>query len=68
MCKFYQGVDEKKLEAKLNELFHEVHREKPESSRKVGSSWSLSHDNQTDETEGISGAVFCGAQVEDGSD
>ena len=35
MCKYYQGSEDKQLEAKLKELFAVVHREKPESSRSV---------------------------------
>jgi len=33
VCKFYQGVEDKQLEAQLKTLFAVVHREKPESSR-----------------------------------
>lgn len=33
VCKFYQGVEDKKFEKQLNELFQKVHRLKPESSR-----------------------------------
>ncbi len=33
VCKFYQGQEEKALERSLKQLFHKVHREKPESSR-----------------------------------
>lgn len=36
MCKFYQGAEDKDLEAQLRKLFGAVHREKPESSRSVG--------------------------------
>lgn len=36
VCKFYQGSEEKALEARLKTLFSKVHREKPESSRTVG--------------------------------
>ncbi len=35
VCKFYQGAEDKALEAQLRTLFHKVHREKPESSRSV---------------------------------
>jgi 21S rRNA (uridine2791-2'-O)-methyltransferase len=35
VCKFYQGAEDKALEAHLKRLFHKVHREKPESSRSV---------------------------------
>lgn len=35
VCKFYQGSEEKALEARLKILFSKVHREKPESSRAV---------------------------------
>ncbi len=35
VCKFYQGSEDKQLEAKLKKLFAVVHREKPESSRSV---------------------------------
>jgi hypothetical protein len=35
VCKFYQGSEDKQLEAKLKKLFTVVHREKPESSRSV---------------------------------
>jgi 21S rRNA (uridine2791-2'-O)-methyltransferase len=35
VCKFYQGSEDKQLEAKLKKLFTIVHREKPESSRNV---------------------------------
>jgi 23S rRNA U2552 (ribose-2'-O)-methylase RlmE/FtsJ len=35
VCKFYQGSEDKQLEAKLKKLFAVVHREKPESSRGV---------------------------------
>ncbi|RDW57990.1 hypothetical protein BP6252_13401 [Coleophoma cylindrospora] len=33
VCKFYQGAEDKHLEAQLKRLFASVHREKPESSR-----------------------------------
>jgi len=33
VCKFYQGGEDKALEAQLKKLFSSVHREKPESSR-----------------------------------
>lgn len=35
VCKFYQGAEDKSLELRLKALFAKVHREKPESSRKV---------------------------------
>lgn len=35
MCKFYQGAEDKQLEAQLKKIFGAVHREKPESSRSV---------------------------------
>ncbi|KAL8871562.1 MAG: hypothetical protein Q9174_002634 [Haloplaca sp. 1 TL-2023] len=35
VCKFYQGPEDKALEAQLRILFSKVHREKPESSRNV---------------------------------
>lgn len=35
VCKFYQGSEDKQLEAKLKRMFAIVHREKPESSRSV---------------------------------
>ena len=35
MCKFYQGAEDKQLEALLKKMFGAVHREKPESSRSV---------------------------------
>ena len=38
MCKFYQGAEDKELEKHLKTMFRSVHREKPESSRSVGSS------------------------------
>jgi len=37
ICKFYQGSEDKLLETRLKKLFTKVHREKPESSRSVGS-------------------------------
>ncbi|KAL3424370.1 cell division cycle protein [Phlyctema vagabunda] len=33
VCKFYQGGEDRRLEAQLKKLFGSVHREKPESSR-----------------------------------
>jgi 21S rRNA (uridine2791-2'-O)-methyltransferase len=36
VCKFYQGAEDKHLEAQLKQLFAAVYREKPESSRSVG--------------------------------
>ncbi|KAL8676666.1 MAG: hypothetical protein Q9186_006837 [Xanthomendoza sp. 1 TL-2023] len=33
VCKFYQGAEDKALEARLRILFNKVHRDKPESSR-----------------------------------
>ncbi|KAG0652369.1 rRNA methyltransferase [Hyphodiscus hymeniophilus] len=33
VCKFYQGAEDKELEAQLKKMFGSVHREKPESSR-----------------------------------
>lgn len=41
MCKFYQGAEDKKLEASLKSMFDKVYREKPDSSRKVG---TIPHD------------------------
>ena len=38
VCKFYQGSEDKALEQRLKKLFEKVHRDKPESSRKVSSS------------------------------
>lgn len=35
VCKFYQGVEDKELEKSLKMLFNKVHRLKPESSRSV---------------------------------
>lgn len=35
VCKFYQGSEDKNLEQNLKKMFHKVHREKPDSSRKV---------------------------------
>lgn len=35
MCKFYQGSEDKKFEARLKKMFAKVFREKPESSRSV---------------------------------
>ena len=37
VCKFYQGGEDKEFEAHLKKIFEVVHREKPESSRSVGS-------------------------------
>lgn len=34
VCKFYQGAEDKAFEKSMKSLFHKVHREKPESSRK----------------------------------
>jgi 21S rRNA (uridine2791-2'-O)-methyltransferase len=39
VCKFYQGAEDKQLEAQLRKLFGAVHREKPESSRSVSVPW-----------------------------
>lgn len=35
ICKFYQGSEDRELEAQLKKMFKSVHREKPESSRSV---------------------------------
>lgn len=35
VCKFYAGAEDKLLKTKLQKLFQHVHREKPDSSRKV---------------------------------
>lgn len=35
VCKFYQGAEDKRLELRLKEMFGNVHREKPDSSRSV---------------------------------
>ncbi|KAL8729417.1 MAG: hypothetical protein Q9166_004747 [cf. Caloplaca sp. 2 TL-2023] len=35
VCKFYQGAEDKALEARLRVLFSKVHRDKPKSSRIV---------------------------------
>lgn len=35
ICKFYQGSEDKALEALLRRMFVKVHREKPDSSRKA---------------------------------
>lgn len=42
VCKFYQGNEDKHLEAKLRRIFTHVHRQKPESSRPVRFSSCLS--------------------------
>lgn len=34
ICKLYQGSEDKALEKSMKAMFHKVHREKPESSRK----------------------------------
>ncbi|KIX03806.1 uncharacterized protein Z518_07359 [Rhinocladiella mackenziei CBS 650.93] len=34
VCKFYQGAEDKVLEKSLKAMFHKVHREKPDSSRR----------------------------------
>ena len=34
VCKFYQGAEDKAFEKSMKAMFHKVHREKPESSRK----------------------------------
>jgi len=34
LCKFYQGAEDRALEAKLKRLFDRVHRLKPDASRK----------------------------------
>lgn len=39
LCKFYQGAEDKALESRLKRLFAKVSREKPESSRAVGSDY-----------------------------
>lgn len=41
VCKFYQGAEDKLLQTKLQKMFEHVHREKPESSRKVSVPWFL---------------------------
>jgi 21S rRNA (uridine2791-2'-O)-methyltransferase len=38
VCKYYQGAEEKSFENRLKRLFEKVHREKPDSSRKVSPS------------------------------
>lgn len=35
VCKYYQGAEDKQLYSKLEKMFTLVHREKPDSSRKV---------------------------------
>ncbi|RKF64538.1 rRNA methyltransferase 2, mitochondrial [Golovinomyces cichoracearum] len=35
VCKFYRGVEDKKLERNVKQAFRFVHKGKPESSRKV---------------------------------
>lgn len=35
ICKFYQGNEDQEFETRLKSLFQRVHREKPDSSRKV---------------------------------
>lgn len=35
ICKFYMGNEAKAFEAKLRRMFKHVHRQKPDSSRKV---------------------------------
>lgn len=35
VCKFYQGGEDSLLETRLKRAFEKVHREKPDSSRKV---------------------------------
>jgi 21S rRNA (uridine2791-2'-O)-methyltransferase len=35
VCKYYQGSQDKAFEKRLKKLFAKVHREKPDSSRKV---------------------------------
>jgi 21S rRNA (uridine2791-2'-O)-methyltransferase len=41
LCKFYQGPEDKALETKLKRLFAKVTREKPDSSRSVRSTSTL---------------------------
>ena len=41
VCKFYQGKEDKALEAKLKKMFRRVCREKPESSRSVSTLYAL---------------------------
>ena len=43
VCKFYQGAEDKRLEAQLKILFAKVHREKPESSRTVSHTVRKTH-------------------------
>ena len=60
MCKFYQGAEDKLLEKALKSLFHKVHREKPESSRSVGSPClPLDASVTLILYPGIEGGVFC---------
>lgn len=53
VCKFYQGLDDKKLEAKLKAMFGRVARDKPEASR------SVSHGHEPRAAQWGSGIVFC---------
>lgn len=47
LCKFYQGAEDKAFELRLKKLFEKVHKEKPESSRKVGVCETLQLPRQT---------------------
>lgn len=42
VCKFYQGAEDKALEKKLKRLFARVAREKPDSSRSVSLTLTIS--------------------------
>jgi hypothetical protein len=61
VCKFYQGAEDKALEAKLKKMFGKVYREKPESSRSVSSTSKLPSllDCATDDHLGVTGGLFC---------
>ena len=66
VCKFYQGSEDKELEKRLRRVFSKVHREKPESSRKVSSpvpddytGFYAHHLKQ-----GFEGSILCGTASE----
>jgi 21S rRNA (uridine2791-2'-O)-methyltransferase len=62
VCKFYQGSEDKALEQRLKRLFEKVHRDKPESSRKV--SFPIPILTVAKNRAGVEGGVLCRAQTE----
>ncbi|UQC75930.1 FtsJ-like methyltransferase [Colletotrichum lupini] len=58
VCKFYQGSEDREFEKKLKTLFAKVFREKPESSRSVGTESHIVYGNTLTRSQDSKEAYF----------